>query len=176
MLSYVASIFLYNSELWTTTTALEHKLNTFQRSLLRKLLNIRWPQTISNRNLYEQTNEILWSKKIKSRRLSWLGHLLRLPEDTPARQALAEAQWQVRRPRGRPKTTWISAIQKELKEIHEDLNLLAATEKAQDRTLWMTIIEGAMSNDEERTWWWRLGDYTWHFRASWLDKFALYHI
>ena len=149
--AYVASIFLYNSELWTMTTALEHKLNTFQRSLLRKLLNIRWPQTISNRNLYEQTNEILWSKKIKSRRLSWLGHLLRLPEDTPARQALAEAQRQVRRPRGRPKTTWISAIQKELKEIHEDLNLLAATEKAQDRTLWMTIIEGAMSNDEERT-------------------------
>ena len=46
---------------------------------------------------------------------------------------------------------WISAIQKELKEIHEDLNLLAATEKAQDRTLWMQIIEGAMSNDEERT-------------------------
>ena len=111
----------------------------FQRSLLRKLLNIRCPQTISNRNLYEQTNETLSSKKIKSRRLSWLGHLLRLPEDTPARQALAEAQRQVRRPRGRPKTTWISAIQKELKEIHEDLNLLAGTEKAQDRTLWMTL-------------------------------------
>ena len=69
--AYVASIFLYNSELWTMTRALEHKLNTFQRSLLRKLLNIRWPQTISNRNLYEQTNEILWSKKIKSRRLSY---------------------------------------------------------------------------------------------------------
>ena len=42
-------------------------------------------------------------------------------------------------------------FRKNLKEIHEDLNLLAATEKAQDRTLWMTIIEGAMSNDEERT-------------------------
>ena len=49
--AYVASIFLYNSELWTLTKIKEKKINTFQRNLLRKIMNIKWPQIMTNEEL-----------------------------------------------------------------------------------------------------------------------------
>ena len=41
--AYTASIFLYNSSLWTLTKKLEKKIDTFQRNLLRKIFNVKWP-------------------------------------------------------------------------------------------------------------------------------------
>ena len=46
--AYVASIFLYNSELWTFTKNKERKIDTFQINLLRKIMNIKWSQIITN--------------------------------------------------------------------------------------------------------------------------------
>ena len=39
------------------------------------------------------------------RRLSWFGHLMRLPPETPARQSLRHFIKPVKCPTGRPKTT-----------------------------------------------------------------------
>jgi hypothetical protein len=36
------------------------------------------------------TDTTPWSEAIKKRRLNWFGHLLRLPENTPAKLALKE--------------------------------------------------------------------------------------
>ena len=83
--SHIESIFLYNSELWTLTKKLENTINVFQRNLLRKVLNIKWPNKISKKQLYERMKIDEWSKTIKERRLSWYGHLLRLPDNTPAK-------------------------------------------------------------------------------------------
>ena len=83
--SHVESIFLYNSELWTLTKKLENTINVFQRNLLRKILNIKWPNKISNKAPYKRMEIDEWSKTIKERRLSWYGHILRLPDNTPAK-------------------------------------------------------------------------------------------
>ena len=65
-----------------------------------------------------------WSKKIKRRRLSWLGHLLRLHPDTPARKALvATLNPNLNRKVGHPPTTWTTVINKDLKEINKNLSL-----------------------------------------------------
>lgn len=42
------------------------------------VLEIKWPYTISNENLYDRTSEANWSKTIKTRGLRWLGHMLSL--------------------------------------------------------------------------------------------------
>ena len=42
------------------------------------------------------------------RRLYWFRQLMTLPKETPARQAVTEQKRKTTRPRGRPKTTWIS--------------------------------------------------------------------
>ncbi len=108
--AFVASIFFYNSELWSLNTSLGKRIDRYHRNLLRKMLRIKWPYTISNKQLYERTKEQKWSNKVKKRRMSFLGHLLRLPSEAPAQQALHEALIPVQRPPGRPKTTWISSI------------------------------------------------------------------
>ena len=55
-------------------------------------------------DLYKNTNTEPWSKTIKRRWLSWISHLYRLPENTPARQALAEFQRKTQRPSWATKT------------------------------------------------------------------------
>ena len=63
--AYVASVFLYNSELWTLTKKLENTVNTFQRRHLRKILGIHWHKKITNINLYTKTKTEEWSTTIQ---------------------------------------------------------------------------------------------------------------
>ena len=67
--SFIASIFLYNSELWTLSKKLEHKIDVFHRSTLRRLLKIIWKNKVTNEELYEMTNHEKWSETIMKRRL-----------------------------------------------------------------------------------------------------------
>ena len=53
-------------------------------------------------------------QKIKERRLNWYGHVLRLPDNTPANIALREVRKYVNKPRGGQNLTWIKMIEKDL--------------------------------------------------------------
>lgn len=75
-------MFLYNSELWTLTETLEQQIDNFYRIILQKVIGIRWPEQIRNRSLQERTKETTCSVKTFKRRLSWLGHLVRLHKKT----------------------------------------------------------------------------------------------
>ena len=121
--AYISSIFLYNSELCALTPSIINKVNSFHRRLLRKALNIKWPRIETNENLYNRTKVEKWSKIIKQRRLSWLGHLLRLDEKTPARIALKESCRKVKRNIGKSKTTWIQVVKNDVKNSTLEINL-----------------------------------------------------
>ena len=54
---------------------------------------------------------------MKKRRLTWYGHLFRLPEETPAKKALREAQNHQKKPRGGQKQTLLNLIAKDLEKI-----------------------------------------------------------
>ncbi len=69
----VESVFLYNSELWTMNTTTESLIDSYHRRLLRNIINIKWPNKITNEALYKTTKQKKWSKTIKTRRLSWFG-------------------------------------------------------------------------------------------------------
>ena len=90
--SQLESIFFYESKLWILTKKLESAVSVFQRNLFRKILNIKWPNKISNKQFYERMKTDEWSKTIKERRLSWYEYLLKLPGNTPAKIALRVAQ------------------------------------------------------------------------------------
>ena len=96
---------------------LENTIDVFQRNILRKIINIKWPKTISNNKLYENSKVEKWSKTVKRRRLQWYGHFLRLPEDTPAKSALMEARSYACKPKGGQKLTWLKIIDKDLENI-----------------------------------------------------------
>ena len=49
------------------------------------------------------TRQHLWTDEINKNKLRFTGHILRLPDETPGRQALQIALKPVTRPRGRQK-------------------------------------------------------------------------
>ena len=86
-------------------------IDSFHRRLLRSAcLNIKWPQTISNDELYATTEAEPWSRRIRRRQLSWFGHMVRLPDDTPAKKSFAYAQRPEAKPRGRQIITWLTMM------------------------------------------------------------------
>ena len=154
--AYISSIYLYNSELWTLTKELEDQVDIHQKTLLRKALNIYWPETISNDELYKRTKQTPWSITVQNRRLSWLGHLMRLDRETPARKALEEFIDHSKRPPGKPPMTWISKIKNDLKtepdlnNIINDRELLNTIEvKAQNRTGWRKIVKNVTTKSSQ---------------------------
>ena len=140
--SFITSIFLYNCELWTMDKKAEHKIDVFQRSLLRRMMKLSWQDKVTNEELYQRTNQTRWSNVIRTRRMAWFGHLLRLPEKTPAKMSLAEIGRRVKRPQGRPKQTWIRMIQKQLQELNIDYtNAENLAELASDRYTWHLLTD-----------------------------------
>jgi len=135
------SIFLYNSEVWGLTKTLEDKIDTFHRRLLRKILNIKWTNNnwISNNQLYDITHQTQWSKKIAHRRIRFFGHIARLDNHSPAKIALREATRPTKKPQGRPSTTLLGVLKKQLRGL--GINYFSeAIDLAQDRDNWRKLI------------------------------------
>ncbi len=142
---YIGSVFLYNAELWYSSTKVDSKIDTFHRSLLRKILKIKWPYKISNIDLYNRTLAIKWSIIIKTRRLRWLGHVMRLPEKTATKTALYECLRPAKKIQGKPKSTWLGTITKDLQELDESLTLgsVELERATNNRDHWRRLLRGS---------------------------------
>ena len=127
-------------------------IDAFQRRQVRYALNIYWPKKISNENFYKISGVEPWNITILRWRLMWLGHLLRLPTEKPARLVFIEAVKKVKKSRGKPKTTWLSTVKKdliggEILTIEQTDNLEEnLVEKVEDRGQWQSIVRHAISN------------------------------
>ena len=113
--TYIQNIFMCNSELWTLTQTLENSIDVFQKKLLRKIINVKRPKTISYKYLNTRTEMKPWSITIQRRRLMWFGHLMRLPAKNPAQKTLKSFINLVKKPPGSQKTAWVSQVLKEIK-------------------------------------------------------------
>ena len=103
--SNVKSVLLYGSETWRVTKAISQKLQTFINSCLRQIYSIRWPDKITNENLWKQANQDSIMTQISRRKWRWIGHTLRKQKEDINRKAL---HWnpQGKRRVGRPRNTW----------------------------------------------------------------------
>ena len=139
---YVASIFMYNSEIWTLTKKSKNCIDVFHRSLLRKILKIKWPFKIRNEVLYGRTREEVWTEKIERRRLKWTGHLLRLPQSSPAQVALVQSQKCNKNQKKTNKLTWLKQTNKQLSSIEINLSLEKPNIRrlAEDREWWDRMV------------------------------------
>ena len=114
--SNVKAVLLYGSETWRTTKSTTKKIQTFINGCLRKILQIHWPETISNRDLWQRTGQLEADKEIRRRRWRWIGHTLRKPPTSITRQALT---WnpQGKRKRGRPRNSWRRDLEADTREM-----------------------------------------------------------
>ena len=84
------------------------------------------------------------------------GHVLRLPDNTPANIALREVRKYVKKSRGGQKLTWIKTIEKDLERARVmvakvDGTIFVATDEclANIRPLWQSIVSRAMLKETE---------------------------
>lgn len=107
----VLSVLLYGAETWTLTAALGTRLNAFVTKSLRRILGYRWDDFVSNERLLQETGMRLATCLIRERKMRFYGHMARLPTTDPAYQILsAKTSGMWRRPRGRPRATWLRQI------------------------------------------------------------------
>ena len=72
--SNIKSVLLYGCETWRTTKALHQKIQCFVNTCLRRILGIRWPDRISNTDLWERAGQEPLAKQILQRKWGWIGH------------------------------------------------------------------------------------------------------
>ena len=144
--SNVKSILLYGSECWRVVKGDMAKIDAFHNRCLRKICRIFWPNKISNVDLYKKTGCNSAVLEIKRRRLRWLKHVLRMPQDSIPKVAL---RWTPpgKRKRGRPKMTWRQSVMAELKEM--GLSWGEAQASGKDRTLWRSIVVALCPTGDE---------------------------
>lgn len=140
--SNVKSVLLYGSETWRMNKQTLRKIQAFVNRCLRRIVNIHWPDTISNNRLHERTGQLLMETVMKNRKWRWIGHTLRKPRQNITRKGL---QWnpQGNRPRGRPRNTWKRDLEAEMKRGEKNWPQLE--KMAQDRGEWKSFVGGLCS-------------------------------
>lgn len=133
----VKSVLLYGSETWRETASSIKTLQVFINRCLRNILRVRWPDTVSNIDLWRRTKQQPIDITIKHRRWKWIGHTLRKPNSNITKQAL---EWnpQGKRRRGRPKNTWRRGLTSDLQKIN--LTWGETKKMAQDRNRWKATV------------------------------------
>jgi len=145
--SLVQLVVLYGSETWTMRKVDSDWIQSFHMQALRRILGIRWYDKVSNAVVNERTKLPDLPSLIADRRHSLFGHICRLPENTPASQALQlsteahtgtppAADW--KRPPGRPRRTWLQQVEENIGR-----SVGAAQIASQDRLMWRTLQPSA---------------------------------
>ena len=103
-----------NAQCWTKRD--EDKLDSFQHKCLRKILKINLPMKVTNEEVRKRKGSERLSTQIRTRRWTWIGHVLRMKPDSLPRTALNWAP-EGKRKRGRPRETWRRTVEKERSQM-----------------------------------------------------------
>ena len=137
---------LYKCDSWAVPKTSLNQLDNCHRRHLRSILGIRWPSTISNNQLYACCNSQPLSVTVQERRWRMLGHVLRMPQDTPAQLALhfaVEGSQIQKGGRGRHQTNLLDTIKSDLKHHQialkcvDDIKTVRAL--ANDKATWRSM-------------------------------------
>ena len=94
------------------------------------LLGIKWYQFVRNDDVRRLTKQPKLTAIIQSRQLTLFGHIVLMDDNTDAKRILLASPPAL----GRPRITWLSTVQQDLKQHH--LTLPEAADLAQNRPLW----------------------------------------
>ncbi|VDP17375.1 unnamed protein product [Schistosoma margrebowiei] len=132
---------IWNSKQLSVNQYQSHNLQ-YQRQGSSAILNIHWPDTISDSLLWERTNQLPAEEEIRKRRWKWIGHTLRKSSNCITRQALT-CNPEGKRKRGWPKNTLRRIIEADMKTMNYNWTEIERT--AQDRIGWRMLVSGLCS-------------------------------
>ena len=131
------TILLYSSETWKGLKEIENRLRVFESNCLRKIMNIKWYEHVSEEEVRVRSGQQSVIQKLRTQRWRYYGHVLRMGDKRLPKQVLSWTPEGSRRP-GRPKDTWRRTIQRDMRTRElgaEDVEILA-----QQREEWRRFI------------------------------------
>ena len=142
--SSIRSTMTYACETWALTTKQEKKLDATDRKIMRRILNIRWSQKMTNIELYNITKLEPMSSFVTKMRLKWLGHVLRFEDNNVVKQLLYWKPDGSNRPVGRPKFRFHDIVKKDAKFYNISPDMKSLEQLAKDRDEWRLFVSAAM--------------------------------
>ena len=114
------------------------KLQVFVNHCLRRILNIHWPEVISNEKLWRRAEETEISVRIRRWKWNWIAHTLRKGQDIIEREVM---DWnpQGQRKRGRPKQTRRRSVHSEA--LGEGKSWNEVKQLARNRIRWRRFVD-----------------------------------
>ena len=131
----IRSVLLYGAESWPLTQRLEKCIQSCDRRMLRYLTGVSLLDRVRSADVAKRCGLDEIQDVMRRRRLQWYGHVQRRGEG----EALSIVRdWEVegRRPRGRPKKSWLKTIKEDMSQLGIDENLV------NDRQRWREDIRG----------------------------------
>ena len=113
----VLSVVTYASETWKMTSRMAKKLDVFQQRCLRRILRVSYWDHITNEEIPQRAGSRRLHDIVVEQRFRMAGHIIRLPEERPAKTAMTWTPSEGRRGRGRPKETWRRTFSKDLARV-----------------------------------------------------------
>ena len=119
---YILPVLLYGSDTWNVTEASRQRLDAFDQWCLRRILRVPYTAHVTNVSVRSQTDQPPVSSLIQQRRLKLFGHIARATASEDHSHALRAStdrlpvDW--RRPRGRPRQSWLRTIDSDLKPLN----------------------------------------------------------
>ena len=140
--SNVMSILLYASECWKLNVQLEKRVLAFENMCLRRILNISWQEKVTNIEVRRRTGQPLVTDLLMRRRWTYLGHVLRMPEDRLPK-TIYEWRPEGRRKRGRQRHTLRRQYDRDLRSAELSLQPQweDVTAAAQFRDVWRGFVD-----------------------------------
>lgn len=140
--SFITPHLVYGSETWPLTQAQGDKLETAYNNYLRWILGV---DIVDHRSLEHmrgkcQVASLRWL--LAQRRLSWLGHMARMPEERYPRQVLFSHLRGAKHSKGCPTQPFVSTMCKDLQAADIPSTQGGWYERVQDRPQWRASIRG----------------------------------
>ena len=142
----VLSTLLYGSETWTTYASQEKRLNCFHLRCLRRLLQVRWQDRVTNSEVLQRANIPSLFALLGQKRLKWLGHVRRMEDGRIPKDLLYGELREGSRPVGRPHLRFRDVCKRDMKAA--DIDSDDWERMAEDRHLWRVEVNEGMKRAE----------------------------
>ena len=130
----IRSVLLYGAESWPLTQRMENCIRSCDRRMLRLLSGVSLRERVRSAEVAQRCGLVEILDEARVRRLKWFGHVQRR-EEGEALSVIRNLQVEGRRPRGRPKKSWLRTVEDDMTLMGIDVHL------ASDRQGWREAIE-----------------------------------
>ena len=145
----VLTTLLYGCEAWTVYRRHEKQLQKFHTRCLRRILNIRWNDFVSDNEVLERANLSSIITMMRKTQIRWAGHVSRMADSRIPKQLFYGQLKNGQRKIGGPRKRYKDYFKSNLKDFNIDVT---AWEKAASNwPAWRRLISnGALFSEENR--------------------------